>query len=67
MILFSDLPDHMSAQIDEFIQYNWWKIRFSQDVISWIKKPKYGVEISIKSLKLNKYKDNDIKSKNTFF
>lgn len=42
MILFKDLPDIMSAQIDEFIQYNRWKARFTHDVVSFFKRPRYG-------------------------
>ena len=41
MILFVDLPDEISAYIDEFIQYQRSRNKFKHYVIPWIEKPKY--------------------------
>ena len=55
MILFVDLPDEISAYIDEFIQYQRSRNKFKHYVISWIKKPKYKNSIVKQILYTNPY------------
>ena len=61
MILFSDLPDEISVYIDEFIQYQRCRNKFTHDVISWIKNPKYQPRIHNKILTRNNVYDIEYK------
>ena len=54
MILFADLPDEISVYIDEFVKGQLqaeWRYKFTRDVISFIKSPKYHPLIMKKILK----------------
>ena len=55
MILFADLPDEISLHIDEFVKGQLqaeWRDKFTRDVISFIKSPKYHLLIMKKILKV---------------